>query len=159
MYPGFGDIVMATKKIIPPAPQASQGVSEARIRDIVRNFRRVAVVGMPADLGSAAALDASRLLAYGFQFFPVHSDCGHAFGHDCVPHLHDVKDEVDIVQVLPGSGASMAHLASETIRKRAKVFWVEGAQLDPDIAALLAAEGIQVVAEHHLETEFFRFER
>jgi len=150
---------MTTKKIIPPAPRAGQGVSETTLRDIVRTLRKVAVVGMPADLSSPAALDASRLLAYDFQFFPVHSNCGHALGHDCVPHLHDVKSDIDIVQVLPNSGVSMAHLASEAIRKRPRVFWVEDAGIDPDIAALLVAEGIEVVAEHNLETEFFRFER
>jgi len=147
-----------TKKIIPPAPRLAQGASDAGIRDIVRNLRNVAVVGMPADLGSSAALDASRLLAYGFQFFPVHSACGHALGHDCVPHLHDVKSDIDIVLVLPNTGVSMVHLAKEAIHKRPKVFWVEDAAIDADVRELLAEEGIEVVAEHNLEQEFFRFE-
>jgi predicted CoA-binding protein len=112
---------------------------------------------MSSDLGSKAALDASRLMAYGFQFFPVHSECGNALGHSCVPHLHDVSSDIDIVQVLPNIGVSMVHLAREAIRKRAKVFWVEDAPVDADVADLLVQEGVQVVAERNLEKEFFRY--
>jgi len=51
----------------------------------------------------------------------------------------------------------MLHLAREAIRKRTKVFWVEGAPVDPDVADLLAGQGIQVVAGRSLEKEFFRY--
>jgi predicted CoA-binding protein len=143
------------KRIIPPAPRGA-GEPDAQVRQIVRNLRRVAVVGMPDDLSSPQALAAVRLLAYDFQFFPVHSDCGHALGHGCVPHLHDVESDVDIVQVLPNSGVSSIHLAKEAIRKRPKVFWMEDAPLDAEVAELLTAEGIEVVTERKLEAEFFR---
>jgi predicted CoA-binding protein len=146
-----------TKRIIPPAPAISLVASDAGVREIVRRLRNVAVVGMSSDLGSEAALDASRLMAYGFQFFPVHSQCGNALGHSCVPHLHDVSNDIDIVQVLPHARVSMIHLAKEAIRKRARVFWVEEAPADRDVAELLAEEGIQVVAHRSLEKEFFRF--
>lgn len=146
-----------TKRIIPPAPATSFLASDSKVREIVRQLRNVAVVGMPSDLGSDAALDASRLMAYGFQFFPVHSECGNALGHSCVPHLHDVNGAIDIVQVLPAARVGMIHLAKEAIHKRARVFWVEGAPVDSDVAELLVEEGIQVVAERSLEKEFFRF--
>jgi predicted CoA-binding protein len=145
-----------SKRIIPPAPAVSAELSDSKLREIVREPRNVAVVGMTSDLGSDAALDASRLMAHGYQFFPVHSDCGNALGHSCVPHLHDVKGNVDIVQLLPGAKVSQIHVAQEAIRKKAKVFWVESAAVDPDVGDLLAQEGVQVVAGRSLEKEFLR---
>jgi predicted CoA-binding protein len=146
-----------TKRIIPPAPEGSPFASDAKVREIVRDLRNVAVVGMSADLGSDEALDASRLMAHGFQFHPVHSECGNALGHACVPHLHDVTSPIDIVLVLPNASVGMIHLAKEAIRKRPKVFWVQDAPLDADVAELLVGEGIRVVAERNLEKEFHRF--
>ena len=146
-----------TKRIIPPSPATSFLASDSKVREIVRQLRNVAVVGMSSDLGSDAALDAYRLMAYGFQFFPVHSECENALGHSCVPHLHDVTSDIDIVQMLPNAEVSMIHLAKEAIHKRPKVFWVEDAPVEPDVAELLVEEGIQVVAERNLQKEFFRF--
>jgi predicted CoA-binding protein len=144
------------KRIIPPAPATSTLAPDSKVREIVRQLRNVAVVGMSSDLGSNAALDAARLMGHGFQFFPVHSGCANALGHSCVPHLHDVTGEIDIVLVLPDTETSMIHLAKEAIRKRPEVFWVEDAPVDPDIAEILVDEGIQVVAERNLEKEFMR---
>lgn len=145
-----------SKRIIPPAPRASGELSDSKLREIVREPRNVAVVGMTSDLGSDAALDASRLMAHGYQFFPVHSECGNGLGHSCVPHLHDVKGDVDIVQLLPDAPVSQIHVAQEAIRKRVKVFWVESAAVDPDVGDLLQQEGVQVVAGRSLEKEFLR---
>ena len=141
------------KKMISPA-QGSPLAAEQQVRQFVRKYRTVAVVGMSDDLGGDAVVNAERLMAHGFQFFPVHSECGDALGHSCVPHLHDLSGGIDIVQVLPSAEVSMIHLAKEAIQKGVKVFWVEDAAVDPEIAELLACEGIHVVAEKNLEKEF-----
>jgi hypothetical protein len=48
-----------TKRIIPPAPAISVLAPDSKVREIVRQLRNVAIVGMSSDLGSDAALDAS----------------------------------------------------------------------------------------------------
>jgi predicted CoA-binding protein len=145
------------RKMIPPASPSALA-ADWQVRDFVRRYRRVAVVGMPADLDADAVVQAERMLGYGFQFFPVHSDCGDALGHSCVAHLHDVHGDVDIVQVLPNVSVSLVHLAKEAIQKQVSVFWVENAPVDSEVAELLAQEGIHVVAERSLEKEFFKSE-
>jgi predicted CoA-binding protein len=125
-----------------------------QVRDFVKRYRRVAVVGMPVDPNSDAVVRAERLLGYDFELFLVHSDCKSLLGRPCSPHLHSIAGEIDIVLVLPGAGISLLHVATEAIRKQVKVFWVEDGPIDEEVASLLMQAGIHVVAERSLEGEF-----
>lgn len=133
-----------------------QLAGDREVADFVRRFRRLAVVGMPGDLDNDAVVEAEKLLAYNFALLPVHSECGNALGHACVPHLHDLKEDVEIVLVLPGAHAKAVHLANEAIQKGVRVFWMQGRRIDRDVAELLMRAGIAVVAERNFEQEFFK---
>jgi len=125
-----------------------------QVREFVKHYRRIAIVGLPADENSEPMLRARRLLAYDFEIFPVHSDCDKLLGRTCSPHLDAIRGSIDIVVVLPTAGVSLLHVATEAIKKRVKVFWVEEAPLGEELARLLTQEGIHVVAERSLEQEF-----
>lgn len=125
-----------------------------QVREFVKHYRRIAIVGLPADENSEPMLRARRLLAYDFEIFPVNSDCDKLLGRTCSPHLDDIRGSIDIVVVLPTAGVSLLHVATEAIKKRVKVFWVEEAPLGDELARLLTQEGIHVVAERSLEQEF-----
>ncbi len=127
-----------------------------QVREFVKHYRRVAVVGLPADESSEAVLRIRRLLAYDFDIFPIDAERDRSLGRTCLPHLDAVPGEVDIVLIFPTAKVSLLHVATEAIRKRVKVFWVEDAPLGEELASLLAQEGIHVVAERSLEQEFAR---
>jgi len=114
---------------------------------------RVAVAGMLADPQSVEFVRAERLLAYGFQLFPVHSHCGELLGHSCYAHLTEVPGPVDLLLVLPTNQVPQRDLAAEAIGKQVKVFWVEEAPLDRAVAARLAGCGIAAVEERSLQVE------
>lgn len=129
---------------------------DREIAEFLKRYRRIAVVGMPADVDSDAVVEAEKLLAYDFELMPVHSDCGNVLGHSCIAHLHDLNEDIDIVLVLPGAHVRAVHLANETIQKGARVFWMQDRRVDRDIAELLMRAGIAVVAERNLKQEFFK---
>jgi len=130
-----------------PAPLAPE------VRRFLGSARRVAVAGMEADPESVAFLRAERLLAWGFQLFPVHSRCGDLFGESCYQRLADVPGEVDVLLVLPTNRVAQRDLAAEAVAKQVGVFWVEDAPLDEFAAALLAANGIAAVEQRSLQFE------
>jgi len=134
----------------------AQLAGDREIADFLKRYRRIAVVGLPADVDSDAVVEAEKLLAYNFEMMPVHSDCGNVLGHACVPHLHDLNEDVDIVLVLPAAHVRAVHLANEAIQKGVRVFWMQDHRIDGDIAELLMRAGIAVVAERNLEKEFFK---
>ena len=125
-----------------------------QIREFLKRYRRIAVIGMPSNDSSEAMTRARRLLAYDFELFPVHTDCKAPLGHACTSHLHAIPGEIDIVLVLPTSEVSLLHVATEAIQKRVRVFWVEDAAIDHDVATLLMQAGVQVVDQKSLEVEF-----
>lgn len=143
------------KTIGPRQPEwRAQLAPEWQIREFLKRYHRIAVVGMPADEASEAMVRAQRLLAYEVQLFPVHSAAKTLLGQRCFAHLHDVPGDIDIVLLLPDANVSALHVATEAIRKRVRVFWVEDAPVDRELAELLMREGIHVVAERSLEKEF-----
>ena len=130
--------------------------SDWQVREFLRRYRRVAVVGLPADPRSDRVIEAERLLAYAFELYPVHSEVASFFGRQAYRHLHEIPGEVDIAWVLPEAPVSLLHLATDAVRKGVKVFWMEAAPIERDVAELLLGEGIAVVAERALEQEFSR---
>jgi predicted CoA-binding protein len=123
------------------------------IRRFLANAQRIAVVGMEADPQSVEFLRAERLLAWGYQLFPVHSRCGDLLGNSCYDRLAEVPGPIDVLLVLPTNRVAQRDLAGEAIDKQIGVFWVEDARLDGGAAALLAANGIPAVEQRSLQFE------
>lgn len=146
----------------PPAARAVEswyGAGPAAsdpVEDIVATCRRIAVAGLHTDPESREFVRIERLLTWGYELFPVHSDCGALCGHPCYARLVDVPEEIDMLLILPTSDEPLSVLAAEAIRREVGAVWVEDAAIDAETAAELRCHGIAVVDRRSFQVEVAR---
>ncbi len=123
---------------------------------ILEKCRRIAVIGASENPDSASYLSSEKFLGLGLEVMPVLPGCQDYLGLPCYGRLRDVPGDVDIVQVYSAERLDLAALASEGVRKGAKLFWLEDGRADPEVRAILAAGAVQLVEEESLEEEYTR---
>jgi predicted CoA-binding protein len=129
---------------------------EARIAEIVRTSRTVAVVGMKDEREPTvpAFQVPHQLAAGGYQIFPVNPKLtGTALGQRVYPNLAALGRAVDIVDVFRRSDA-VPQVADDVLAlpadKRPKVVWLQSGVVNEQAAERLAEAGIEVVMDRCL---------
>ena len=123
---------------------------------ILERCRRIVVVGASADPDSKSYLAIEKFLGLGLEVIPILPGCQNYLGLRCYDRLKDVPGDVDVVQVYPAAGMDLAALASEAVKKGAKLFWIEEGQASPESKNILARDGVQVVEHESLEREYVK---
>jgi CBS domain-containing protein len=112
---------------------------------ILKNCRRIAVVGVSSDPNSSSFFSTERLLGTGLEIVPVCPERESLLGLRCYTYLRDVPGKVDVVQVYPNKGIDYRELAREAVTKGVNTFWLE-----PGLAASKEVEDILVSGRVHL---------
>jgi CBS domain-containing protein len=123
---------------------------------LLEKCRRIAVIRASENPNSASYLSIEKFLGLGLEVVPVLPGCQDYLGLPCYDRLRDIPGDVDIVQVYSGAGLDLAALARQAIGKGAKLFWIEEGRVDPEVRAILAAGGVQLVEEVSLEREYVK---
>ncbi len=123
---------------------------------LLEKCRRIAVVGASADPNSNSYLSIEKFLGLGVEIVPILPGYQDYLGLSCYDHLRDVPGDVDIVQVFPGAGTNLETLASEAVKKGAKLFWIEVGQASLEIEKLLTSGGVNLVQNESLEREYIK---
>jgi hypothetical protein len=136
---------------------------DAKIRDLLRSTKRVAVLGIKTE-GQAdqAAYYVPKYLAdAGVEVVPVpvyYPDAKEILGKPVYRKLADVPGAIDVVDVFRRPSDVPAHL-EDLKAKRPRAVWLQlGIRNDP-AAEALAREGILVVQDRCLMVEWRRLAR
>lgn len=134
---------------------------DARIRDLVRSTKRVAVVGIKtAEKPEQPAFNVPEYLAaHGVEIVPVpvyYPDVTEILGRKVYRKVADVPGPVDVVDVFRRPSDIPAHL-DDLLAKKPRAVWFQLGIRNDAAAETLARAGILVVQDKCLKVEHRRF--
>lgn len=119
----------------------------ARLRDILRAARRIAVVGVSRDPTKAARRVPSYLATKGYDLIPVNPNAGRILGRVARGRLEEVTEPVDLVLVFRPSQEAGAIVEEAAERPEKPVIWLqEGIRAD-EAADRARGRGVTVVQD------------
>jgi uncharacterized protein len=133
---------------------------DAKIRDLLRATKRVAVLGIKTEgqADQAAFYVPKFLVGEGVEVVPVpiyYPEVKEILGRKVYRKLADVPGEVDIVDVFRRPGDVPAHV-DDLKAKRPRAVWMQLGIRNEPAAEALAREGILVIQDRCLMVEWRR---
>lgn len=131
---------------------------EARLLQLLRSARRVAVLGIKtrAQHGQPAFYVPQALQHMGLQILPVpvyYPEATEILGEKVYRRVADVPGEIDIVDVFRRSQDVAAHLP-DLLAKKPRAVWLQSGIRDDRSAEALAQAGILVVQDRCLMVDY-----
>ena len=126
-----------------------------RLREILRDGKRVAVVGISDKPDRASHGIARFLIGQGYEVYGVNPTLKEVLGRPVVPGLADLPVTVDIVNVFRRSEAVPA-VVDETITHGARVLWLQEGVIHAEAAGKAGDAGLDVVMDRCIYKEWLR---
>lgn len=126
-----------------------------KIRDIIKNARTIAILGLSPKLERDSNMVARYLKEQGYRIIPVRPAQKEILGEKVYASLDDIKETVDIVDVFRNPAQIVPH-AHEAIRLKPKVFWMQLNIENREAADLLTAAGIDVIMDRCIKVDHER---
>src|SRR5260370_14931301 len=98
--------------------------SSEEARDVLRNARTVAVVGLSDRPERASYRVAAYLQAHGYRIIPVNPNVVEVLGERAYARLRDVPDKVDLVDVFRRP-SHVPEIIEEAIAIGARTVWLQ----------------------------------
>jgi hypothetical protein len=128
------------------------------LRRILRDCRRIAVVGVSADWNRPSHFVAKYLIEHGYLMIPVNPRYPEVLGRACYPDLaaaHAAQGPIDLVDCFRRS-ADIGPIADEAIAIGARCLWMQLGVVNHEAAAKARAAGLEVVMDHCVKIEHAR---
>lgn len=122
--------------------------------ELLRDAKRIAIVGARAEPIFRSYVCAEKLLAYGFDIVPVSAVSLTVLGHSSCDRVAAIDGNVDIVLFFPDGTVDMPQAAQDAIAKSARAFWIENGAASESVRELLKPTAIALVEHANLQTEF-----
>lgn len=136
--------------------------TDAGIADVLKNAKRVAVLGIKTEESGAPAYYVPEFVAnHGGEVIPVpvyYPDVTEILGQKVYRKVADVPGEVDIVDVFRRPNDIDKHV-DDILAKKPKVVWFQSGIRNDAAAKKFAAAGIKVVQDRCLMVEWRRHRR
>ena len=126
-------------------------------KEILKDARRIAVVGLRPDPIYKSYACTEKLIEYGLEIAPVVSNCEGILGLPRYGRVSDIPDPIDIVQFYTVGKADMMQAARDAIEKNTKAFWVENDAAPGDVRVLLKNSGVLLVEYNSLQREYEQY--
>jgi predicted CoA-binding protein len=126
-----------------------------KIREILKNARTIATVGLSSSPAKVSFHIAAYLKSQGYRVIPVNPTAERILGERAYPDLLSVPDPVDVVQIFR-KPEDVLPIVDQAIQKGAKVVWMQEGITNPEAAARAEAAGLQVVQDHCMRVEHRR---
>lgn len=130
-------------------------MNDDELREILRQARTVAIVGMSSSPGKTSFRVAAYLKHVGYHVIPVNPYSGEILGKTSYPDLEAIPDPVDIVQIFRPS-ETVIPIVEQAIRIKAKAVWMQLGIANEAAAEIARAAGIKVVMNRCMEVEHRR---
>lgn len=125
---------------------------------ILREARRIAIVGASADPARASNFVATYLLSSSADYHVdlIHPTETEILGRPVHPSLRDLPEPPDIVDVFRRADQTPA-VAAEAVAVGAKVLWLQLGIVNHEAARIALEGGLEVVMDRCLKIEHARF--
>lgn len=135
----------------------------AAIEGLLRNVRRVAVLGMKtqAQADQAAFYVPEALARAGVEIVPVpvyYPDVTEIMGRPVYRRLVDIPTSVDLVDIFRRPRDVLAHV-DDIVAKKPAIAWMQSGIRNDEAAEQMARAGIKVVQDRCLMVDFQRLRR
>ncbi len=121
--------------------------TDAEIRDLLNETKRIAVVGIKMESYQPAFYVPQYMKSAGFEIVPVpvyYPDATEILGEKVYRNLVDIPGEIDLVNIFRRSGDVAKHI-EDILEKKPKAVWMQSGIYNAEVAETLAKEGIKVV--------------
>ncbi len=132
-------------------------MSDDEIKDVLRESKNIAVVGLSPKQDRPSFRVASYLKAQGYRIIPVRPGIEEVLGEKAYPRLTDIPPEIeiDVVDIFRRS-EEVLPVVEEAIRRRAKTVWMQEGIINEDAAQKAEAAGLKVVMDRCMLKEHQR---
>jgi hypothetical protein len=120
--------------------------SDDQIRDLLKKYKNVAVVGLSSD-ESRPSFGVSRYLQKrGFKIIPINPKETEILGEKVYPSLSDIPEKVEIVDIFRRP-EFVPPIVDEAIKIGAKVIWLQEGIINHPAAIKASQQGVMVVMD------------
>jgi len=125
------------------------------LRRILKQTKTIAVVGLSANWWRPSYFAAKYMQEHGYRVIPVNPQYEEILGEKCYASLHDIPEQVDIVDCFRTS-AEIPPIAEEAIAIGAKVLWMQLGVINHEAAEKARKAGLEVVMDRCVKIEHAR---
>ncbi len=118
--------------------------SDGELRDLLRDAKTIAVVGLSSDVQRPSYGVARSLRARGYRIVPVNPNETEVLGERAYPSLSDIPDPIDVVDVFRRAEFS-PEVAREAARVGARLLWLQEGIVSEEAARIAEEAGMKVV--------------
>ena len=132
-------------------------MKEEAIRDTLSGSKTVAIVGISPKPDRPSYIVAAYLQSKGYRIIPVRPDGEEILGEKVYHSLTEIPEEieVDIVDIFR-KPEDIPPVVEETIRRGAKVVWMQEGIAHPEAAGKAEKAGLKVVMDRCIKKEHQR---
>ncbi len=133
-------------------------MKEDEIKDILRNFRTIAVVGISPKEDRPSYIVASYLKSKGYRIIPVRPDGDVILGEKVFHSLSEIPKEirVEVVDIFRRS-EDVPPIVEEAIQRGAKAIWMQEGVIHKEAGEKAEKAGLKVVMDRCMKKEHQRF--
>lgn len=135
-----------------------QLISLQKIKAVLREGRRIAVVGLSPKPDRPSHRVAVYLLRAGYDIVPVNPGQKTILGHPCYPDLRSVPGTVDIVNIFRRSELVLP-VVLEAMEKKVPVIWMQQGIVNREAAELAEKQGITVIMDRCIQIDHQQYMR
>lgn len=126
--------------------------SREEIGKILKNAKRIAVVGLSADPDRTSYMVSKAMQDAGYEIIPVNPNADEVLGVKAVASLKDIKGHVDIVDIFRRS-EYLPEIAKEFDQIDADVFWAQLGVANEEAYDFLKEKGYTVIMDRCIKVE------
>ena len=123
-----------------------------KIREILQECRRIAVVGLSPKPARPSNQVAAYMLRAGYDIIPVNPGHAEILGLPCYPDLQSVPGTIDMVNIFRRS-EEVLPVVMAAIDKKVRVIWMQQGIVNEEAAALAEKQGITVIMDRCLKVD------
>ena len=127
----------------------------SEIKNILKNYKKIAMVGVSNDPTKASTIVMKYMQKYGFKVYPVNPKAKDQkiLGEKVFERITDIKDKIDIVNVFRPSKEA-PEIAKTTVKVGAKVLWLQFGIESTEAKKIVSSANISYIANKCIKQEY-----
>ena len=127
----------------------------SKIQNILKNYKKIAMVGVSNDPTKASTIVMKYMQQYGFKVYPVNPRAKDQkiLGEKVFERITDIKDKIDIVNVFRPSKEAL-DIAKDAVDIGAKVLWLQLGIKSDQAKKLVEANKIEYIEDKCTKMEY-----
>jgi len=132
-------------------------MKDEELKDILNNFKTVAVVGISSREDRASFMVASYLKSKGYRIIPVRPDGDRILGEKVYHSLTEIPKEIeiDVVDIFRKS-EDIPPIVEEAIQRGAKMIWMQEGVIHKEAGIKAEEAGLKVLMDRCMKKEHQR---